>query len=115
MVAPVGYTLDWLLFFSDKSKLLTLGIVSTVGVVVGSLVGSLADRSFRWEGFGGVEDVANHLVGGVLMGAGGVVAIGCTVGQGISGLSTLSVGSMVATASIVGGAMLALRYQMWRV
>ena len=115
MVAPVGYTLDWLLFFSDKSKLLTLGIVSTVGVVVGSLVGSLADRSFRWEGFGGVEDVANHLVGGVLMGVGGVVAIGCTVGQGISGLSTLSVGSMIATASIVAGAVLALRYQMWRV
>ena len=115
MVAPVGYTLDWLLFFSDKSKLLTLGIVSTVGVVVGSLVGSLADRSFRWEGFGGVEDVANHLVGGVLMGVGGVVAIGCTVGQGISGLSTLSVGSMIATASIVAGAVLALRHQMWRV
>jgi uncharacterized protein len=115
MVAPVGYALDWLLFFSDKSKLLTLGIVSTVGVAFGACVGSLADRSFRWEGFGGVEDVANHLAGGVLMGVGGVVAIGCTVGQGISGLSTLSVGSMIATASIVGGAVLALRYQMWRV
>ncbi len=115
MVAPVGYALDWLLFFSDKSKLLTLGIVSTVGVAFGACVASLADRSFRWEGFGGVEDVANHLVGGALMGVGGVVAIGCTVGQGISGLSTLSVGSLIATASIVGGAVLALRYQMWRV
>jgi uncharacterized protein len=115
MVAPVGYALDWLLFFSDKSKLLTLGIVSTVGVAFGACVASLLEGSFRWEGFGGVEDVANHLVGGVLMGVGGVVAIGCTVGQGISGLSTLSVGSLIATASIVGGAVLALRYQMWRV
>ncbi len=115
MVAPVGYALDWLLFFSDKSKLLTLGIVSTVGVAFGACVASLLEGSFRWEGFGGVEDVANHLVGGVLMGVGGVVALGCTVGQGISGLSTLSVGSMIATASIVGGAVLALRYQMWRV
>ena len=78
-------------------------------------VASLLEGSFRWEGFGGVEDVVNHLVGGVLMGVGGVVALGCTVGQGISGLSTLSVGSMIATASIVGGAVLALRYQMWRV
>ncbi len=115
MVAPVGYALDWLLFFSDKSKLLTLGIVSTVGVAFGACVASLLEGSFRWEGFGGVEDVVNHLVGGVLMGVGGVVALGCTVGQGISGLSTLSVGSMIATASIVGGAVLALRYQMWRV
>jgi uncharacterized protein len=114
MVAPVAYTLDWLMFFSDKSKLLTLGIVSMVGVAFGGLLGSLADRSFRWEGFGGVEDLTNHLVGGVLMGVGGVVALGCTVGQGISGLSTLSLGSMVATAAIVVGAVLALRYQMWR-
>ena len=114
MVAPVAYALDWLMFFSDKSKLLTLGIVSMVGVAFGGLLGSLADRSFRWEGFGSVEDLTNHLVGGVLMGVGGVVALGCTVGQGISGLSTLSVGSMVATAAIVVGAVLALRYQMWR-
>ena len=115
MVAPVGYALDWLLFFSDKSKLLTLGIVSSVGVAVGGCIASIADRSFRWEGFGGVEDLANHLVGAVLMGVGGVVALGCTIGQGLSGLSTLSLGSLLATASIVGGAVLGLRYQMSRV
>ena len=114
MVAPVAYALDWLMFFSDKSKLLTLGIVSTVGVAFGALLASLANGNFRWEGFGGVEDVANHLIGALLMGVGGVVAIGCTVGQGISGLSTLSLGSLIATAAIVAGAVLALRYQMWR-
>jgi len=114
MVAPVAYALDWLMFFSDKSKLLTLGIVSTVGVAFGALLASLANGNFRWEGFGGVEDVANHLIGALLMGVGGVLAIGCTVGQGISGLSTLSLGSLIATAAIVAGAVLALRYQMWR-
>jgi uncharacterized membrane protein YedE/YeeE len=113
-VAPVGYALDWLLFFSDKSKVLTLGIVSVFGVVAGAFVASLVDRSFRWEGFGSVEDLANHLVGAVLMGIGGVVAMGCTVGQGISGVSTLSLGSLLALGAIVGGALLALRYQSWR-
>ena len=114
MVAPVGYALDWLLFFSDKSKLLTLGIVSVVGLSVGACVVSLMDGSFRWEGFGSVEDLANHLSGGVLMGVGGVTAMGCTVGQGLSGLSTLSIGSFIALAGIVAGAVAALRYQTWR-
>ena len=114
-VAPIAYTLDWLLFFSDKSKLLTLGIVSTFGVVVGSALWALASRSFRWEGFSNVEDTANHLVGATLMGVGGVAALGCTIGQGLSGVSTLAVGSFIALASIISGAVLALRYQTWRV
>jgi uncharacterized membrane protein YedE/YeeE len=114
MVAPVGYALDWLLFFSDKAKVLTLGIVSVIGVAAGACAASIADRSFRWEGFGSVEDLANHIVGAVLMGVGGVVAMGCTIGQGISGVSTLSLGSLLALAAIVGGAVLALRYQIWR-
>lgn len=114
MVAPVGYALDWLLFFSDKSKVLTMGIVSVFGIVLGSAAVALATRSFRWEGFGGVEDTANHLVGAVLMGVGGVTALGCTIGQGVSGVSTLSLGSFIALAGIVGGALLALRYQLWR-
>jgi uncharacterized membrane protein YedE/YeeE len=113
-VAPVAYTVDWLLFFSDKSKVLTIGIVSTFGVVVGSALVALSGRSFRWEGFAGAEDTANHLVGATLMGVGGVAALGCTVGQGLSGVSTLAVGSFIALASIIAGAVLALRYQVWR-
>jgi uncharacterized membrane protein YedE/YeeE len=114
-VAPIAYTIDWLIFFSDKSKVLTIGIVSTVGVIVGSALAALATRTFRWEGFASVEDTANHIVGGVLMGVGGVTALGCTVGQGLSGLSTLAIGSFIAFASIVGGAVFALRYQVWRI
>ena len=103
-VAPIAYSIDWLLFFSDKSKVLTLGIVSTAGVIVGSALWALASRSFRWEGFANAEDTANHLVGATLMGIGGVAALGCTVGQGLSGVSTLAIGSFIALASIIAGA-----------
>ena len=113
-VAPMAYTLDWLILFSDKSKVLTIGIVTTFGVVLGSAVVALFNRSFRWEGFGGREDTANHVVGAMLMGVGGVTAMGCTVGQGLSGVSTLALGSFIALAGIIGGAVLALRYQIWR-
>lgn len=114
-VAPVAYTLDWLLWYSDASKLLTIGIVSCVGVVAGSALQAIASRNFRWEGFRGVEDTANHFVGAALMGVGGVTALGCTIGQGLSGVSTLGLTSFVALGSIILGAVAALRYQAWRV
>jgi uncharacterized protein len=113
-VSPVAYTLDWLMFFSDKSKVVTLGIASVFGVVAGSAVVAVASRNFRWEGFGSTEDVANHIVGGILMGVGGVTAMGCTVGQGLSGISTLSATSFVAVGAILLGAVGAFKYQMWR-
>ena len=113
-VAPLAYVLDGLVFFSDASKRLTQGMVLVVGVILGSAAVALAGRSFRWEGFRGVEDTANHLVGAVLMGVGGITALGCTIGQGVSGLSTLSLGSFIASAAIVAGAVAALRWQVWR-
>ena len=113
-VSPVAYTIDWVMFFSDKAKVLTIGIVSVLGVVAGSSIYALVSRSFRWEGFRDAEDTANHLVGAVLMGVGGVAAMGCTVGQGLSGLSTLSATSFVAVSAIIAGAVLALKYQVWR-
>jgi hypothetical protein len=114
-VAPVAYTLDWLILFSDTSRVLTLGIVSTLGVVLGSAAVALASGSFRWEGFGGAEDTANHIVGALLMGAGGVTAMGCTIGQGLSGVSTLALGSFLALGGILAGGVLGVRYQAWRV
>jgi uncharacterized membrane protein YedE/YeeE len=114
MASSVGYALDWLLYFSDASKLLTIGIVSLVGVVVGSAAVAWVTRSFRWEGFTNVEDMARHLLGASLMGVGGVTALGCTIGQGLSGISTLSLGSALALAGIVAGAVAALRFQSWR-
>ena len=114
-VAPIAYTLDWLMFFSDTSKVLTIGIVSVFGLIVGSALQARISGTFRWEGFRDVEDMANHFVGAVLMGIGGVTAMGCTIGQGVSGLSTLSLGSFIALGAIIAGAVLGLRYQIWRV
>lgn len=113
-VSPTAYALDWLMFFSDAGKRLTVGIVSVVGVVAGSAMVALARRSFRWEGFAGTPDVGHHLVGGVLMGVGGVTALGCSIGQGVTGLSTLSLTSLVATAAMIAGAVAGVHYQMWR-
>jgi uncharacterized membrane protein YedE/YeeE len=114
-VAPVAYTLELLMFWSDASRIVTIGIASVVGVIAGSFAWALASRSFRWEGFAGPEDTANHLVGGALMGIGGVIALGCTIGQGLSGLSTLAIGSFIAFAAILAGGVAGVRYQAWRV
>ncbi len=111
--APMAYTLDWLIYFSDKNKVLTLGVASVLGVVAGSAAHALATRSFRWEGFAGTRDTALHLVGAVCMGIGGVTAMGCTIGQGLSGISTLSLTSVLALAGIVAGALAGLRFQLW--
>jgi hypothetical protein len=111
--APMAYTLDWLILFSDASNLLTTGVVAVGGVVLGSFIQSRLDNSFRWEGFHGTQDTALHLLGAVLMGVGGVTALGCTVGQGLSGLSTLSLTSIIAVAGILAGAVAGLRLQIW--
>jgi uncharacterized membrane protein YedE/YeeE len=114
-VAPQAYTLDLLMLWSDSSRKLSFGIASALGVIAGSMIYALASGSFRWEGFRDVEDTANHLVGAALMGFGGVVAMGCTIGQGLTGFSTLAAGSILAFAAFIGGAVLALKYQYWRV
>ena len=114
-VAPIAYTIDWLILFSDKSKLLTVGIVTTAGVVLGSALYCVATRSVRWEGFRDAQDTADHLIGAVLMGVGGVTALGCTIGQGLSGISTLSLTSFVALGAIIAGCVAGLRFQIWRV
>jgi uncharacterized membrane protein YedE/YeeE len=111
--APMAYTLDWLIYFSDQNKVLTLGVVSVLGVVAGALAHALATRTFRWEGFAGTRDTALHLVGALCMGVGGVTAMGCTIGQGLSGVSTLSLTSVVAFAGILLGAVAGLRFQLW--
>jgi uncharacterized membrane protein YedE/YeeE len=112
--APVGYTLELLMLWSDKSLTVTFGIAAVAGIVLGSFAYAIASRTFRWEGFAGPEDTANHVVGGVLMGFGGVTALGCTVGQGLSGLSTLALGSVLAFAAIIAGSAATMKWQFWR-
>jgi uncharacterized protein len=113
-VAPAAYSLELLLLWTDASLHLTFGIASAIGVVVGSAAYALGSRQFRLEGFASIEDLRNQIVGAVLMGFGGITALGCTIGQGMSGLSTLAIGSFIAVAGIVGGCVATLRYTLWR-
>jgi len=114
-VAPVAYLLELLVLWTDQSRVLTFGIAGVLGMVAGSCAMALYTRTFRWEGFASVEDTANHIAGAVLMGFGGVTALGCTIGQGLTGISTLAVGSILTFLSICGGCVLAVRYQEWRI
>ena len=109
-VAPLAYSLEMLMLWTDKSLRLTFGIMSVLGVACGSLAAALVWRQFRWEGFASLQDLRNNLVGAVLMGFGGVTAMGCTIGQGLSGLSTLAIGSCITVAGIVGGCALTIKW-----
>ena len=114
-VGPLAYGLELLLLWTDKSLHLTFGIASVLGVVLGSAAYALSSRTFRWEGFASLTDLRDHLVGAMLMGFGGVTALGCTIGQGLSGLSTLAIGSFIATGGIIAGSVAMLRYTLWKV
>jgi uncharacterized membrane protein YedE/YeeE len=113
-VAPMAWTLEYLMLWTDKSRVITFGIASAAGIVLGATVYARFSGKFRWEGFRDASDTAHHLIGAALMGFGGVTALGCTVGQGLSGISTLALGSIVTTAAIIIGSIAALRYQNWQ-
>ena len=113
-VAPQAYLLELFMLWSDKSRVMTFGIAAVLGMFSGSLAWSLATRSFRLESFRDAEDLINHLAGGALMGFGGVLALGCTIGQGITGVSTLALGSILAFFSMIAGAALTMKVQYWR-
>lgn len=103
-VAPLAYWLELFMLWSDASKIFTFSIAIVSGVALGSLIYSLVTGQFRWEGFRDLNDLTLHLVGAALMGVGGVVAFGCTIGQGISGVSLLATGSILTTLAIMAGA-----------
>ncbi|MGY0194845.1 YeeE/YedE family protein [Leptothrix sp. BB-4] len=113
-VSPVAQGYEWLVFFTDSGRRLTTGLVAVLGVFGGSLAVHLLRREFRWEGFRDTADTARHLVGAALMGVGGVTAMGCSVGQGLSGISTLGLTSVVALAAIAAGCVAGLRFLVWQ-
>lgn len=113
-VGPVGYSLELLLLWTDRSLRVTFGIAIVAGLFAGSLAYALASRNFRWESFASASDLRDHVLGAVLMGFGGVVALGCTIGQGLTGVSTLALGSFLALGGIVAGSAATMKFLYWR-
>jgi uncharacterized membrane protein YedE/YeeE len=107
-VAPIGEGLMYLMVFTGAT--INFGIAAVGGVIAGSFLMALATRSFRIESFVNAGDMLRHLAGGALMGVGGVLALGCTIGQGITGLSTLAFGSLLAFLSILAGGIYGMKY-----
>ncbi len=101
-VRPTGDTLEYLMRFTALGAP-SIGVVIFFGTLVGSFIGALTMGRLKLTTFADPNDTKRNLFGAALMGIGGVLALGCTVGQAISGVSTLAVGSMIVFASIVAG------------
>ena len=112
-ISPMGDTVRYLMQ-PAKLSLVNFGVTALAGVIAGSLIYALATKSFRIEWFASFRDFANHAVGGALMGVGGVLAMGCTVGQAITGVSTLTIGSILTLMAIVIGAAGTMKFQYWK-
>lgn len=105
-IGPIAESLLYLQLSVGRE--LNIGMALTAGVLVGAFATAMLSRTARWEGFDTPERLAASAGGGLLMGFGGVLAAGCSIGQGLSGLSTLSLASFPAVAGILTGALSAL-------
>jgi uncharacterized membrane protein YedE/YeeE len=108
-VAPTGGSLQYLMTFTGST--IGFGVAAVFGVIFGSFVYAVVGGHFHIEYFINRSDMIRHIVGGILMGFGGVLALGCTVGQGITGMSTLALGSLMALVSIVFGSALTMKVE----
>jgi uncharacterized membrane protein YedE/YeeE len=107
-VAPVGNAIQYLMSFTGST--IDFGIGAVGGVVVGAFIAAKASGAFRIEAFADAADMLRHMAGGALMGMGGIMALGCTIGQGLSGMSTLALGSLLALVSIIAGGVFGIKY-----
>lgn len=107
-VAPTADGLIYLMTFTGST--LNFGIALAAGVIVGGFAGSIAGGDFKVQGFAGTDDMVRHLIGAAMMGVGGIMAMGCSIGQGITGVSTLAASSVLAWGSIIIGAWYGIRY-----
>lgn len=110
-VAPSAYTLEFLGYWTDTSNVLTFSVASAWGVILGSFIHAKASGSFRWEYFTSAKDMGYHIFGALLMGFGGITAMGCTIGQGITGVSTLALGSVITLVAIIAGSAITMKIQ----
>jgi uncharacterized membrane protein YedE/YeeE len=106
-VAPVGDTIQYAMLATGSR--VNFGVAVVCGVFVGALASALLSQAFHLEGFKEPGRQIRSMVGGALMGVGGALALGCSIGQGLSGLSTLAFSSFLAAGGILLGATLGLR------
>lgn len=105
-VGPLGDTLLYGMLSTALSLDFPIGAV--IGFVIGAYLAAVSDGSFRWQIPASAAEFKRRLIGAFMMGFGGITALGCTIGQGVTGVSTLSVGSVIAIVSIVAGGRLGL-------
>lgn len=110
-IAPSGNAVNYLMTYTGAT--INFGIAVVAGVIAGSFLYSVATGKFRIETFSDKSDMINHLLAGVLMGFGGVLSLGCTIGQGVSGMSTLALGSLMTLVSIILGSTFTLKMQFY--
>ena len=104
-VRPVGDGLQYLMTFTGAT--VSFGVAAVAGTIVGGFAVARATGTFTIVGFSSPREMADYMIGGAMMGVGGVLALGCTIGQGITGLSTLSLGSLISVAAILAGGWIA--------
>lgn len=109
-VAPLGDTILYIATFSGAR--LNFGIGSVAGVIAGSFAAALLSRGFRWEACDDARELKRHMTGALLMGVGGIMSMGCTIGQGLSAFSTLAVSAPITMLAIACGARLGLEFTM---
>ncbi len=111
-IAPTGEMFMYLLTFTGST--ISFGIAAVLGVVLGSFLYAILSGRFRLETFTDRGDMLRHLFGALAMGFGGVLALGCTIGQGVTGMSTLALGSLLSLVSIVFGSALTMKIEYYR-
>ena len=107
-INPMGESLVYLQS-GFNNLLLSFGVCAIAGIIVGSFSSALIFRNFHFEWFPSIKDFMNHLIGAILMGVGGVLGMGCTIGQAVAGTSTMSLGSFIVFASILFGSAVTMK------
>ena len=112
-INPMGEVLIYTSSVFDNFYL-TFGVTALISTIVGSFVYSLISNNLRIEWFANKHDFFRHFIGAVLIGIGGVLSLGCTIGQGVSGVSTLAIGSIITLLSIIFGASLMMKIEYYK-
>ncbi|MDF1619407.1 YeeE/YedE family protein [Pseudothioclava nitratireducens] len=105
--APLGRTI--LYFMTSTAGGITFSVGLVAGVLAGSFSGSLIRGLFRWEACEDPRELGRQVSGAALMGIGGTIALGCSIGQGVSAMSVLAFSAPVTLAAIVIGGLFGLR------